>query len=495
MRTLLKILLVTGAVVLTLPANAQNTECKVLRDGVVMRDNKLFTFDKSGAMTPVTEDMELSNGTKVMKNGDYKTAAGAKSKLKNGEILSSKGDMMLLSDYTVKLTGTSMEDSEVVTSNGDLVLKKTDVFMMDGIVIKGGKAMKWDQGKYVPLINDMNLGTSGSKVNASGVITNKDGSTIKLAEGTFVNAKAEMAFSRNNVLSDGVFKRDGKMMLIEKGKVAPMAAEYALASGDKVSTDGVLMFSAGEKLALREGEMVLPSGDVILLKAAKVDSKDINDRKTMDHYIFRSGKMMLVKDGEPQILNQETAFTNGNKLLKHGHLIKKDGTKHILKEGEKIDMDGNFIVDKSKAEFDEKNNIVMKQGKVMVVKDGKESIMASEMLMPDWSKIYPDGTVEKQNGTKTKMKEGERFNTEGEPMSKINTGFTGTTTTTQTVVVYRTGKMIVLLGDKEIPLSKERILNNGTKIMTDGTITKKDASSFKLKDGEKVDYNTGELVK
>jgi len=85
----------------------------------------------------------------------------------------------------------------------------------------------------------------------------------------------------------------------------------------------------------------------------------------------------------------------------------------------------NFIVDKSKSDYDEKNHIVLKMGKMIQVKDGKDIPMTSEVLMPDWSKIYPDGTIEKQNGTKTKMKEGERFNMEGEVMSKLNTGYTG----------------------------------------------------------------------
>ena len=510
MRALLKILLLSGIVVLAIPAQSQTPDCKVLKGGVVMRDNKLFTFDKNGAMVPVTEDMELSNGTKVSKNGEYKTSAGTKSKLKNGEILSAKGDMMVMADNTVKIEGTSMEDGEVVSSNGELVIKKTDVFMMDGVVIRGGKAMKWDQGKYVPLVADMNLGTSGAKVNASGVVTNKDGSTIKLSEGTFINAKGEMAFSRNAALTDGVFMRDGKMFLLDKGKVSPMSAEYVLANGNKVTTDGVMIFPGSEKLALNENEMVLASGEIILLKASKVDDKAIADRKTVDHYIFRDSKMMLVKDGDPQVLSQDVTFPNGNKLLKHGHMTMKDGTKHVLKEGEKLDMNGNFIVDKGKADYNDKNNIVMKQGKVIVVKDGKESPLTEDKLMPNWTRIYPDGTIEKNN-VKTKMKEGERFDMEGDPLSKINTGYTGTPTTTttntspnttvpaktptQTLITLKSGKMIILTGSKEIPLSKERMLNNGTKIATDGTITKKDASSFKLKEGEKVDYNTGELVK
>ncbi len=563
MKTLLKILLLSGTAGFAFTGQAQNSECKVFKDGVVMREGKVFTFDKNGVAIPLEEDKELSNGIKVSKTGDYKSSTGTKSKLKNGEILTSKGDMMILSDYILKIEGASMKDGkawiskdgastlveapadfgdglkvspegtvtlkdgssialkegELVTPSGELVRKRDDIFMMDGVAIRGGKAMKWDQGKYVPLTADMNLGTSGSKVNASGLVTNKDGSTMKLSEGTMISTKGDLAFAKSDLLTDGVFKRDGKMMLIEKGKVSPLSADYALASGNKVSLDGNVIFSASEKMALREGEMVLPSGEIILLKAGKVDAKSVDERKTTDHYIFRGGKMMLVKDGEPQILQNDVTFANGSKLLKHGHMTKKDGTKHILKEGEKLDTDGNFIVDKSKADYDEKNNIVMKQGKMVQVKDGKDIAMTSEILMPDWSKIYPDGTVEKQNGTKTKMKEGERFNMEGEPMAKINTGYTGgpvvastnkTTSTnttvttatntttpaaTQTVITMKAGKLIIQMGAKEIPMSKERILNNGTKIMTDGTVNRKDGSTFKIKEGDKVDYNTGEPIK
>jgi len=330
-----------------------------------------------------------------------------------------------------------------------------------------------------------------------------------------ISSKGELAYVKNDVLTDGVFKRDGKMILMAQGKLIPLTSDFTLANGGKVTTDGNLIYNGSEKMALRDGEMVLPSGDVILLKGGKLDSKASEDRKTTDHYIFRNGKMMLVKDNDPQILQQDVTFANGSKLLRHGHIAKKDGTKHILKEGEKLDMDGNFIVDRTKTDYDEKNNIVMKMGRMIQVKDGKELPLTSEILMPDWSKIYPDGTVEKQNGTKTKMKEGERFNMEGESMAKLNTGYTGapvvastnkttaattaaTTTTpasTQTVIVMKNSKLIIQMGAKEIPMSKERILNNGTKIMTDGTINRKDGSSFKMKEGDKVDYSTGEPVK
>ena len=565
MKTFLKILLLSGVITMTFPGQAQNSECKVFKDGVVMRDGKVFTFDKNGTMIPLEEDKELSNGIKVSKTGDYKTASGTKSKLKNGELLTAKGDMVILSDYTVKFEGASLKDGkvyvskdgattavesptdfgeglkanadgtielkdgssivlkegELVTPKGELIRKRDDVFAMDGVAIRGGKPMKWDGSKYVPLITDMTIGNSGAKVNSQGVLTNKDGSTIKLNEGTILNTKGEMAFAKSDMLTEGVFKRDGKMMQLSKGKVSVLTTDYALASGAKVTPEGNLVLNESDKMALRDGEMVLPNGELILLKGNKVEAKAMDERKTSDHYIFRNGKMMFVKDGEPQILQQDVTFANGSKLLKHGHVTKKDGAKHVLKEGEKLDLEGNFIVDRSKSEYDEKNHIVLKMGKMVQVKDGKDIPMTSEVLMPDWSKIYPDGTVEKQSGTKTKMKEGERFNMEGEAMAKLNTGYTGpgpvtastnkapvttatTTTTTattttpattQTLITMKASKLVIQMGAKEIPMSKERLLNNGTKIQTDGTVTRKDGSNFKMKDGDKVDYNTGEPIK
>ena len=112
------------------------------------------------------------------------------------------------------------------------------------------------------------------------------------------------------------------------------------------------------------------------------------------------------------------------------------------------------------------------------------------------------------------MKEGDRFNMEGEPMTAImvkpgapatavaSTAKTppvaiaaATTSTTQTLVTMKAGKLVILMGAKEIPVTKERILANGTKIALDGTVTPKAGAAFTLKDGDKVDYTTGVLVK
>jgi hypothetical protein len=62
----------------------------------------------------------------------------------------------------------------------------------------------------------------------------------------------------------------------------------------------------------------------------------------------------------------------------------------------------------------------MKDGKMMMMKDGKEMPMEKEMTMKDGTKVTTDGTVTKKDGEKITMKEGDMMTMDG----KMKTGET-----------------------------------------------------------------------
>jgi hypothetical protein len=78
------------------------------------------------------------------------------------------------------------------------------------------------------------------------------------------------------------------------------------------------------------------------------------------------------------------------------------------------------IVKDGKNNKDEKNNskkdyLIMKNGKVIIVKNGNHSGMRqTTMTLNNGTKIMMDGTVIKNGGTKMKLKEGEAINMSGE---------------------------------------------------------------------------------
>ena len=59
------------------------------------------------------------------------------------------------------------------------------------------------------------------------------------------------------------------------------------------------------------------------------------------------------------------------------------------------------------------DEFVMKEGNMMMKKGGFLMMMAEEMMLPNGTKVMTNGDVVKSDGTKEKLKEGQRMNIEG----------------------------------------------------------------------------------
>jgi hypothetical protein len=525
MKTVSKNLLLLFLLLIACQGWAQ--DLKILKDAVLMKDGKLMTVTKDGQVIPVEEDTELANGVVVTKGGDYKSATGAKMKLKNGEILTKKGELMILMDAVVKLDGVMMKDGkmmavkdgnlsaldsgldltsgdkvstdgtvtrkdgstlmlregEMINMDGSMMRRKDELMTMDGATMRNGKAMRNDGGKLVPLDKDMVL-SNGSKIGMDGTVTMKDGTKISLKDGETMGSKGDIVIAKADLIMDGIYNRDGQMTALEKGKLKTIDSDVTLPNGSTVSKEGYIMTKDGNKLLLRDGDFISMQGDIIVMKVAKLDGKGLEARVSNDHLVFKGGKMMVVKNGEALVMDKEMLMPNGSKVSKLGQVTRKDGSKLVLKENEKLEMNGELLVDKAKLEIDEKNHVIMKNGKMMMVKEGKEFPMTKEVLMPNWSKVLVDGTVEKSDGTKALLKEGERMNMEGDMMSKVNTGFAGAGNASDCITM-KSGKMCMVKGGKDVPFVKEMLMPNGSKVMPNGAVLKKDGSIVVMKEGDK----------
>lgn len=59
------------------------------------------------------------------------------------------------------------------------------------------------------------------------------------------------------------------------------------------------------------------------------------------------------------------------------------------------------------------DGVMMENGKMMMVKNGKTTILDHDMTMSNGTKIMSDGTYTKKDGTKLTMKEGQRMDMSG----------------------------------------------------------------------------------
>jgi hypothetical protein len=65
-----------------------------------------------------------------------------------------------------------------------------------------------------------------------------------------------------------------------------------------------------------------------------------------------------------------------------------------------------------------KDCCMMKDGKMMMIKDGKKMAMDTDMTMPNGTMVMKDGTCTMKDGTKMVMKEGDRMDMDGNMMKK-----------------------------------------------------------------------------
>ena len=72
---------------------ASAADLPTTKDCVTMKDGSMMVM-KNGQTMPMKDDMTLSNGTKVMKDGSVMMADGTKSMMKDGDMMSMDGKMM-----------------------------------------------------------------------------------------------------------------------------------------------------------------------------------------------------------------------------------------------------------------------------------------------------------------------------------------------------------------------------------------------------------------
>ena len=193
----------------------------------------------------------------------------------------------------------------------------------DGVVMKDGKLMSQKDGENTEVMEDVTL-KDGTKVTRAGDVTSADGTTWKLQEGDKISDDGTF---RAHVITDGILKKDGKIMTVRAGEKTELSSETTLSDGTKVMTDGTVVSKEGKKWSLKDNDAILSDGRVLLEGSI----------------IVKDGKPLLVKNcmGEP--IKNETSL-DGSKVRPDLAVTKKNGGgETTLKEGDIVKTDGTIL--------------------------------------------------------------------------------------------------------------------------------------------------------
>lgn len=142
------------------------------------------------------------------------------------------------------------------------------------------------------------------------------------------------------------------------------------------------------------------------------------------------------------------------------------------------------------------DGVMMQNGKIMKVENGRETILDHDMTMSNGAKIMCDGTYIKEDGTKTMMEEGQHLdlagnmtfvktkrdlyqNMQNNPIDELFPDG----------VMMQNGIILKVVNGEMTILDQEMTMSNGTKIMCDGTYLKEDGTKMKIEEGQHLDMS------
>lgn len=96
--------------------------------------------------------------------------------------------------------------------------------------------------------------------------------------------------------------------------------------------------------------VVLAGGPAMAAEMRPVDAPvgnevgaPMKDNRAKEGVVMDQGKMMMLKDGNKMIMEENMTMRNGTVITKEGAFMMRDGSKLNMREGDWMDLDGNLI--------------------------------------------------------------------------------------------------------------------------------------------------------
>jgi len=189
---------------------------------------------------------------------------------------------------------------------------------------------------------------------------------------------------------------------------------------------------------------------------------------------FKNGAVLVsLQSGDTQTATNEITLPESIKVMTNGTFTVRGGKQRKLRDGQILGADGNLTSPDGTVE-PVVDHVVLKGGRLWLVKDGERQPATSEVRLGDGTRIRPDGTITGTDGRIRRMLDGQICKFSGAPIP-----------TTDTITV-KDGKVILQKDGGRVTLKPGQtiMMSDGTKVSADGTILKADGTRAKVGEGE-----------
>src|SRR6185436_14897852 len=144
-----------------------------------------------------------------------------------------------------------------------------------------------------------------------------------------------------------------------------------------------------------------------------------------------------------------------------------------LLEGEILGRDG-MLIKPDGSIMPVMDSVSMNRGRVMVFKDGESTELRASMQLGDGTTILPEGKITTRDGSSRRLLDGELFQLEGGVVPARDT----ITVQNGRVMVQKDGAVLAVEPGRSL------IMNDGTKVLGDGTVIHFNGEQSKLTEGQ-----------
>ncbi len=196
---------------------------------------------------------------------------------------------------------------------------------------------------------------------------------------------------------------------------------------------------------------------------------------SFDKVQFQGGKVLTWPDAKELLAPNEATLPFEVIVKTNGTFTVQGGTLRTLREGESITKEGRLNKPDGTVQ-PVVNHVTRTRGQVMLVQDGEAAPAREPVKISDGTIVYPDGKVTPAAGSPRRLLDGEVFQLKGGALPARDT----ITLQDGKVKVQKDGSLLTVESGRTI------MMNDGTKVFSDGKIIKRDGATAQLAEGQVI---------
>ena len=194
-----------------------------------------------------------------------------------------------------------------------------------------------------------------------------------------------------------------------------------------------------------------------------------------DGVTVKGEEVYCIRGEQLEVLTDNLKLSSDIEVNTNGCFKVGNGQERKLEEGQVLRRDG-WLLNRDGSTWPVFDYVAMKEGKVIVVRDGRAETLTAPTTFPGNLKIAPDGSCVYPNGSSARLVDGQLFRLDGTSVPAKDT----VTLKDGRVVVQKSGTLITLMPSQIMGM------NDGTRVRGDGSIMNRDGTITQLREGQTV---------